>query len=145
MPISLKNATSILSWIRYSPQENIPEKHRGKRPSEGEWQRTVGMPLYRDVAQNTGVLTGKVYPLDIDIEDAAIVTEIVAMTEKLFGRTSVRCRQNSPRRLLPNVEDGWNRKGLIGENGVKKEAFSVLAGFYAEMRDREGRGLAPGQ
>jgi beta-glucuronidase len=46
------------------------------------------------------------------------------------------CDFRSPRRLLPNVQDGWNRKGLIGENGVKKEAFSVLAGFYAELRDQ---------
>jgi len=47
----------------------------------------------------------------------------------------VLCDFRSPRRLLPNVEDGWNRKGLIGENGVRKEAFSVLAAFYADLRD----------
>ena len=45
------------------------------------------------------------------------------------------CDFRSPRRLLSNVEDGWNRKGLIGENGVRKEAFSVLAAFYADLRD----------
>lgn len=38
----------------------------------------------------------------------------------------------SPRRLLPNVQDGWNRKGLIGENGTKKQAFGVLQEFYAQ-------------
>jgi beta-glucuronidase len=38
----------------------------------------------------------------------------------------------SPRRLLPNVQDGWNRKGLIGENGTKKKAFFVLKKFYGE-------------
>ena len=27
---------------------SIPEKERGKRPSETEWQKTVGMPVYRD-------------------------------------------------------------------------------------------------
>jgi beta-glucuronidase len=27
----------------------------------------------------------------------------------------------SPRRVLPSVQDGWNRKGLIGENGTKKK------------------------
>jgi beta-glucuronidase len=36
----------------------------------------------------------------------------------------------SPRRPLPNIQDGWNRKGLIGENGVKKQAFFVLRDFY---------------
>ena len=92
----------------------IPEKDRGKRPSEPRWQKTIGMPVYRDDAQNTGVLTGAVYPLDIDIEDAAIVAEIVAMAEKLFGRTIVRCRQNSPRRLLPyRIENSDARKIII--------------------------------
>jgi beta-glucuronidase len=46
------------------------------------------------------------------------------------------CDFRSPRRLLPNIEDGWNRKGLIGENGVRKAAFAVLASFYADLRDR---------
>jgi beta-glucuronidase len=40
------------------------------------------------------------------------------------------CDFRSPRRPLPNVQDGWNRKGLIGANGIKKEAFSVLKAFY---------------
>jgi len=40
----------------------------------------------------------------------------------------------SPRRPLPNVQDGWNRKGLIGENGTKKKAFFVLQDFYERMR-----------
>ena len=80
---------------------SIPKKDRGKRPSEPNWQNTIGMPVYHDYAENTGVLTGVVYPLDIDIEDPTIVAEIVAMAETLFGRTSIRCRSNSPRRLLP--------------------------------------------
>ena len=36
----------------------------------------------------------------------------------------------SPRRPLPNIQDGWNRKGEIGENGAKKKAFFVLQDFY---------------
>jgi beta-glucuronidase len=42
----------------------------------------------------------------------------------------------SPRRPLPNVQDGWNRKGLIGENGVKKKAFFVLRDFYERMKSK---------
>ena len=72
------------------------------------------MPVYRDVAQNTGILTGALYPLDIDVEDPTIVTEIVAMAETLFGRTIVRCRQNSPRCLLPyRIENADARKIII--------------------------------
>jgi hypothetical protein len=60
---------------------DIPAKERGKRPSEPGWQKTIGMPAYHDHSMNTGVLTGTVYPLDIDIEDPAIVTEVVTMAD----------------------------------------------------------------
>lgn len=40
------------------------------------------------------------------------------------------CDFRSPRRVLPNVQDGWNRKGLIGENGTRKKAFFILQSFY---------------
>ncbi len=36
----------------------------------------------------------------------------------------------SPKRPLPFIQDGWNRKGLIGQKGDKKEAFYVLRDFY---------------
>ncbi len=39
----------------------------------------------------------------------------------------------SPRRVLPNIQDGWNRKGVIGQNGTKKKAFFVLKNFYKDM------------
>lgn len=40
------------------------------------------------------------------------------------------CDFRSPRRPLPHIQDGWNRKGLIGENGSRKKAFFVLREFY---------------
>jgi len=43
----------------------------------------------------------------------------------------------SPRRQLPSVQDGFNRKGLISNNGEKKKAYFVLQQFYREAaRDR---------
>ncbi|HSG34759.1 MAG TPA: glycoside hydrolase family 2 TIM barrel-domain containing protein [Sphingomonadaceae bacterium] len=36
----------------------------------------------------------------------------------------------SPRRQRPEIQDGWNRKGLISETGARKLAFHVLAGWY---------------
>ena len=36
----------------------------------------------------------------------------------------------SPRRVLPEIQDGWNRKGLISEDGEKKKAFFVLKNYY---------------
>ena len=39
----------------------------------------------------------------------------------------------SPRRNLPLIQDGWNRKGLISNGGFKKKAFHVLKAYYDEM------------
>ncbi len=42
----------------------------------------------------------------------------------------------SPRRLLPNIQDGWNRKGLISETGNKKKAFYILQNFYKQKKEQ---------
>lgn len=36
----------------------------------------------------------------------------------------------TPLRQLPDIQDGWNRKGLISEKGIKKKAFYVLRDYY---------------
>lgn len=36
----------------------------------------------------------------------------------------------SPRRPLPIIQDGWNRKGLISNKGIKKKAFYTLKKYY---------------
>ena len=36
----------------------------------------------------------------------------------------------SPRRVLPGIQDGYNRKGLISDTGNKKKAFYALKKFY---------------
>lgn len=36
----------------------------------------------------------------------------------------------SPKRLLPYIQDGYNRKGLISNNGIKKKAFFTLQAYY---------------
>lgn len=38
----------------------------------------------------------------------------------------------SPRRQHPIYQQGWNRKGLISETGVRKQAFDVLAAYYTQ-------------
>ncbi|MFM7024328.1 MAG: glycoside hydrolase family 2 protein [Flavobacteriales bacterium] len=40
----------------------------------------------------------------------------------------------SPRRPLSNVQDFWNRKGLISEHGEKKKAFFVVKNFYENWK-----------
>lgn len=36
----------------------------------------------------------------------------------------------SPRRVLPKIQDNWNRKGLLSEDGKKKKAFYILQDYY---------------
>jgi beta-glucuronidase len=38
----------------------------------------------------------------------------------------------SPRRVLPGIQDGFNRKGLVSDQGEKKKAFFVLQKAYTE-------------
>jgi beta-glucuronidase len=39
----------------------------------------------------------------------------------------------SPRRPLPGIQDFWNRKGLVSEQGERKKAFFVLQRWYREL------------
>jgi len=38
----------------------------------------------------------------------------------------------SPRRQLPDIQDFFNRKGLISSSGIKKKAFYVMKDWYAQ-------------
>jgi len=42
----------------------------------------------------------------------------------------------SPNRQHPIYQQGWNRKGLESETGVRKEAFDVLATYYERLGQR---------
>src|SRR6266496_1986789 len=44
----------------------------------------------------------------------------------------------SPHRQLPGIKDGYNRKGLISENGERKKAFYVLQQHYRELASQVG-------
>lgn len=39
----------------------------------------------------------------------------------------------SPKRNNPIYQEGWNRKGLIGDDGKKKKAFYILEEYYKEI------------
>jgi beta-glucuronidase len=40
----------------------------------------------------------------------------------------------SPRRLLPDLQDDFNRKGLVSDKGQKKRAFYVMQKWYEELK-----------
>ncbi len=39
----------------------------------------------------------------------------------------------APVRVLPGIQDGYNRKGLVSEEGERKLAFDVLQAYYASI------------
>ena len=43
----------------------------------------------------------------------------------------------TPLRVLPDIQDGYNRKGLVSEEGERKLAFDVLAGAYGDLAAEE--------
>jgi beta-glucuronidase len=45
----------------------------------------------------------------------------------------------SPHRVLPGVQDGWNRKGVLSDRGERKKAFFVLQRWYQELEAHEAR------
>jgi beta-glucuronidase len=42
----------------------------------------------------------------------------------------------SPRRNNPVYQQGWNRKGLISQQGNKKAAFFILRNYYNDMEKK---------
>jgi beta-glucuronidase len=57
--------------------------------------------------------------------------DMLVKIPQLRGMTPwILCDFRSPRRPLPVIQDGWNRKGLISQAGNKKKAFYVLKDFY---------------
>ncbi len=49
----------------------------------------------------------------------------------------------SPRRLLPGIQDYYNRKGLVSDKGEKKKAFYVLHKWYEQKRDSQPSAVKP--
>lgn len=65
---------------------------------------------------------------------AYLYEESIAMFDKIDGLSGmspwILCDFMSPLRQLHQVQDGWNRKGPISEQGKKKQAFYVLKKYY---------------
>ncbi|MFB6342956.1 glycoside hydrolase family 2 protein [Saccharicrinis sp. FJH62] len=72
---------------------------------------------------------------------AKLYEETLKMFDKVegFSGTSpwILVDFHSPRRLLNNIQDYYNRKGIISDNGIKKEAFYVLQKFYQQKENEK--------
>jgi beta-glucuronidase len=67
-------------------------------------------------------------------------TETIQMLEKIDGLCGlspwILADFRSPRRVLPGIQDDFNRKGLISSEGKKKKAFFVLQKFYEQKKNK---------
>ena len=62
-------------------------------------------------------------------------TKMLDRIEGLAGTTPWILKDfRSPRRVLNGVQDYYNRKGVVSENGERKEAFEVLKEWYGTKR-----------
>lgn len=69
---------------------------------------------------------------------ASLYRESIKMLEKIDNLSGITpwilTDFKSPRRPLADIQDGYNRKGLIGHRGEKKEAFHVMQQYYADKK-----------
>jgi beta-glucuronidase len=63
-----------------------------------------------------------------------LYVQTLAMLDKIDGLAGlspwILVDFRSPRRVLPGIQDGFNRKGLISSDGERKKAFDVLQKYY---------------
>ena len=67
--------------------------------------------------------------------------ENLAMLEKIDGLAGtcpwVLKDFRSPRRPLPGIQDDFNRKGLVSDQGQRKKAFYVMRDWYAKKKNQQ--------
>lgn len=70
---------------------------------------------------------------------ASVYEHNIAMLEKmtaLRGVTPWILKDfRSPRRPLPDIQDFWNRKGLLSEQGIRKKAWYLLNAYYSKKEE----------
>ena len=107
-----------------------------------EWELTSNKPLMHSECGGGALygLPGDSSQLWTEVYQAWLykeLTEMLARQEELRGVTPWILNDfRSPRRMLADIQDGWNRKGLLSEKGDKKAAWYTLKAFYDKMEKR---------
>jgi len=83
---------------------------------------------------SAGVLAGVGLPLLAQQGDAKLSKRANIVNVALLFAVDSEIPSRSPRRLLPQIQDGFNRKGLISDKGQRKEAFYVLQNWYKQKK-----------
>jgi beta-glucuronidase len=124
--------TDLLSFNQYIGwYDGVPDKTRQIRWTLGYEKPVMISEFGADALQ--GYHADKLTRFSEEYQED-LFRQTLAMLQKIpqwRGCTPwILCDFRSPRRPLPHIQDGWNRKGLIGENGTRKKAFYVLKEFY---------------
>ena len=106
-----------------------------------KWEIPYDKPFF--VSEfGAGALQGKhgdVNEIWTEEYQAELYKQTLAMFDKVegFSGTSpwILVDFYSPRRQLNGIQDFFNRKGLISNNGVKKQAFYILQDFYKKKAE----------
>jgi beta-glucuronidase len=78
---------------------------------------------------------------------AELYRQTLPMLDKIEGLSGmspwILADFRSPKRVLPGIQDGYNRKGLVSSDGAKKQAFFVLQDYYQKKAAAENAKPAP--
>jgi beta-glucuronidase len=130
--LDVMGCNEYLGWY-YGDIETLPDV---------EWSSAYDKPLVMSEL-GAGALAGRhgdaTEPF-CEEHQAAVYRGQIAMMEKisfLSGLSPWILRDfRSPRRVLPGIQDYYNRKGLVSERGQRKLAFIVLQSWYKKLATR---------
>jgi beta-glucuronidase len=126
--------TDLLSFNQYIGwYDGLPDKLKNIRWTFGYDKPVVISEFGADALQNMHGERTHRFTEEFQKDLYAQTLEMLGRIPQWRGTTPwILVDFRSPRRPLPHIQDGWNRKGLIGENGEKKQAFFVLQDFYQQ-------------
>ncbi|HEY0785810.1 MAG TPA: glycoside hydrolase family 2 TIM barrel-domain containing protein [Acidobacteriaceae bacterium] len=118
-----------LGWYQAKPEEI----------SSYTWQDPLGKPVIMSefgAGARAGLHEAATYRFSEEYEAEVYRQQFLMFAKIPFLRGLspwVLMDFRSPTRQLPGVQDGYNRKGLISSEGIRKQAFSVLRDEYRKM------------
>ncbi len=129
--LDVMGCNEYLGWY-YGDVETLPNV---------QWRSKYDKPLIMSEL-GAGALAGRhgasTEPFTEE-HQAAVYSGQIAMMEKipfLRGLSPWILRDfRSPRRVLPGIQDYYNRKGLVSERGQRKLAFGVLQRWYEKLEE----------
>ena len=109
-----------------------------KKPSECKWKVAEGKPLIISEFGGEAMYgvrgnAGKAWSWSEDYQEQMVKDnlEMFEQIENLAGISPwVLFDFRSPTRLQPVNQEGWNRKGLLSDQGLKKKAWYVMHEYY---------------